>query len=123
MPGQNAILLLAAANYEKQNYDMAQLFVMKGADAPSIANREPFYYYAGAITMAMGKPDEALAFFQKAIRAKSRNPAVYADAAQILNKKGRLQEAQEVSKKKEALQQLSRPYQFPYPERLKLEFY
>ena len=109
---QNAVLLLAASFYYKKNYDMAELFATKGISTPGITNREPFYFYEGAITLARGKSKEALSYFEQAIKAKSRNPMVYRYAAEILKNNGRLKEAQSID-----------PNQFPYPGILKLEFY
>jgi len=118
-----AVLLLAAANYYKHNYDMADLFAMKGVDSRGISNREPFYFYAGAIAMAKGNTDEALSFFNRAIKAKSKNPLVYSYAADALRKKGRMEEAEKISRMGQVFGQGASPDQFPYPSYLKLEFF
>lgn len=120
---ENGALLLAASFFYKHNYDVAELFAMKGVTYPDISNREPFYFYAGAIEMAKGNSNKALSFFDKAIKAKSTNPLVYHYAATILKKLGRLQEAQKISQMEQALGQGYRLDQFPYPTCLRLRLY
>ena len=120
---ENTVLLLAAAYYYQQNYDMARIFVSKGITESGILDREPFYFYAGAIAMATGNYDEALSHFDQAVKAKSKNPLVYRYAADALKKKGRVQEAQKMSQMGQALEQGSLMDQFPYPKYLKLEFF
>ena len=120
---ENVVLLLAAANYYKHDYNMAELFAMKGISESGITDREPFYFYAGAVAMANAKDDEALSFFQRAIKAKSKNPQVYQDAADLLKKSGRLDESHRISQIGQSLGQADRLDQFPYPNDLKLQFY
>ena len=120
---ERAFLLLTAAYYSKQNYDMAKIFDSKGMTEEGITDREPFYFYAGAMAMARGNTDEALIFFDKAIKAKSKNPLVYQYAEDILKKLGRNQEAQKKSQMKQSFGNKLEPNQFPYPKYLRLEFY
>ena len=120
---ENAVLLLAASYFYRQDYDMAELFAMKGVTAQGISDREPFYFYEGAIAMAKGNSNKALFFFNKAIKATSLNPLVYSYAANILRETGRLQEAQRISQIGKALGQENNLDQFPYPGYLQLKFY
>jgi tetratricopeptide (TPR) repeat protein len=120
---EKAVLLLAAAHYYKGNYDMAGIFARKGVTEPGISDREPFFFYAGAIAMALGHSDEALLLFERAIKAKSKNPQVYRFAADILKKNGHQQEAEKISQMGLALPQGGSPDEFPYPDYLRLKFY
>jgi tetratricopeptide (TPR) repeat protein len=120
---ENAVLLLAAANFVKHNLDTAQVIAMKGVTESDIKNREPFYFYAGAIAMARGDNDKALPFFEQAIKLGSRNFLVYRYAAGILRKKGREKDAQKIEQEGQAFDQGVGDDQFPYPKRLRLEFY
>ena len=120
---ENAVLLLAAIHYAKKDYDMAEVFAMKGVTQQGIWDREPFFFYAGAIAMARGNDDKALTFFEQAIKARSHNPLAYRYTAEILRKKGQEQEAQRISHQGQAFEEGAAPDQFPYLKRLKLEFY
>jgi hypothetical protein len=49
---ERTVLLLAAAYYAKRNYDMAELFAMKGVTQKGIGDRGPFLFYEKAIQAA-----------------------------------------------------------------------
>lgn len=120
---QVSVLLLSAANYYKKNYDMAELFALKGVTEPGILNREPFYFYAGAIARAKGNDGEALSFLDQAVKAHSKNPLVYLYEAEILKKTGHSSKAQKFLQKGQALSHGLDLNKFPYPEYLRLEIF
>ncbi|MBF0484553.1 MAG: tetratricopeptide repeat protein [Candidatus Omnitrophica bacterium] len=120
---EKVLLLLTAAHCYKKEYALAKIFAMKGITEPNIKNREPFYFYAGNIALLNGDSEDALLFFDKAIKAKSNNPLVYRYTANILMKNGRFDDAQKISQIATTLEQSVNLDQFLYPDYLRLEFY
>ncbi|MBF0478941.1 MAG: hypothetical protein HQL26_05625 [Candidatus Omnitrophica bacterium] len=120
---ENACLLLTAAHYLNRNYAMAKIFATKGMTSRGITNREPFYFYAGAVAMETGNIDEALSFFIQAIKIKSTNPLVYRFAENILRKSGEEEKAKKIADIGANLIQDPKLNHFPYPSRLRLEFF
>lgn len=73
---------------------------LKVADATiELAPQFPNGYYAKArILVAMGRPEQSLAYFQRAIALKKTNGDMYVDYSQVLQSLGRLEDALEVLK-------------------------
>ncbi|MBF0570867.1 MAG: tetratricopeptide repeat protein [Candidatus Omnitrophica bacterium] len=120
---ERIVLLLSAAYYFKGDYGMAEIFAMKGVTEKGISNREPFYFFAGAIAKAQKNYGEAASFFDQAMKEKSRNPLVYLYAAEVMKNTGRAQEAQKILPIGQALKKGVDSAEFSYPGYLRLEIF
>lgn len=119
---EDAYLLLAAAYYYMKDYEKAKVVALSVFDKMTVRDPEPFYFYAGVSSLALGKTTEAFSLISKCVELRSHNPLVYRYAAEMLKASGRADLATNVFKAGEGL--LSRqPSGFPYPDRLRPRFF
>ena len=119
---ENIHLLLAAANFYAKAHEKALAIAMHALNTTEVKDKEPFYFYAGAASMALGKPQDAMLFMGKCVELKSTNPQVYRYAGEIFKASGRMDLAGDVLRTAAALENRHKSG-FPYPDRLRLRFF
>jgi tetratricopeptide (TPR) repeat protein len=118
---ENVYLLLSAACFYAKDHARARAVALAALEKIDIQDKEPFYFYIGASSMAMGVTKDALLFLGKCIELKSRNPFVYQYAAEMLKRSGQDEASSNMLKAAQALRGRASGV-FPYPDRLKLRF-
>jgi tetratricopeptide (TPR) repeat protein len=119
---ENIYLFLAAANFYAKDYEKSVGLSLYPLSKMDVKDKEPFYFYAGAASMNLGRIQEAMSFFLKCVELKSKNPLVYRYAGEIFKVSGKMDIAEDVFKTARALES-RRSTGFPYPERLRLRFF
>ena len=119
---ENIYLLLAAANFYTKDYEKAQALALYPLNNMDVQDKEPFYFYAGASAMGLGRIEEAMSFMTQCVQLKSKNPQVYRYVADVLKASGKLDVAENVLKTAQNLE-VRQAAGFPYSQRLRLRFF
>jgi tetratricopeptide (TPR) repeat protein len=118
---ENAQLLLAAAYFYTGAFEKAKTAALLLAEKVAPKDKEPFYFYAGAADIKLGRIEEAMSLFGRCVELGSRNPEVYRYAGEVLKRTGSQDAGENMLRTGKALQQRTTGA-FPYPERLRLQF-
>ena len=118
---EDVYLLMAASRYYVKDFSAAREIAAHALAMPLIQDREPFYFYAGASSLAMGHVGEAMSWLGRCLKLKSHNLLVYRYAGQILVDAGKVEEGRALLHTAEELGQTASSA-FPYSSRLRLRF-
>ena len=119
---ENVYLILSAASFYAKDYDKSRMLALYALSKMNVKDKEPFYFYAGAASMGLGKMQEAMSFMSRCVELKSKNPMVYRYGGEMLMASGKSGVAEDVLRTSRILE-ASQPKGFPYPERLRLRFF
>lgn len=119
---QELAFLSVAAYYYAKDFAQSRTRAMQVIGTPgSDEAKEPFYFYAGAASLALGDTAGALSSLGHCIKLRSRNPLVYRYAGDILASAGKLEEGHAWQRTADLLQK-ENPSGFPYADHLRLRF-
>jgi tetratricopeptide (TPR) repeat protein len=114
-------LFLVAASFYAGNYEKAKNIAFYSLEKIDPADKEPFFFYAGAAEMSLGQAQNAMTFFGKCIELKTKNSMVYYYAGKILKVSGDVDAANNMLRAAKSLGEKGSNV-FPYADRLKLRF-
>jgi tetratricopeptide (TPR) repeat protein len=117
-----AYVLLLSSLYNMKQYEKVIVIANLGLANQQLSYKDAFYYYEGLACLQLEKIKEALLFFQKSLDLEKNNPDVYYYLADLMQRAGQLQQAQQLLQVSLALHQKNDP-RFPYGAQAGLRFF
>jgi len=118
----NAYILLLSSLHNLRQYDKMIAVSKLGIEDQDLSYKDDFYYNAGLAFYETGEVQRSFMLFQKSLAMEKNNPDVYFYIANIYQRAGQTQQAQDFFRISYALHQKNDP-RFPYEAHVNLRFF